>query len=136
MLSLASAIYFAKRSVSRLTRSLFPLEPRVVICFVNGIRKMLENHILNPSLNNTNRDCSESKLCIIKSDFIKYSYSDKYNAGKIHYVLTFHIYFYLLIRLRGDTQPGYTYGHEHRRRIVVYYSIRKDTKLFFELLVR
>ena len=50
--------------------------------FVNGIRKMLEDHVLNPALNNTNRDCGENKLCVIKSDFMKYSYSDKYG----HYI--------------------------------------------------
>ncbi|MCE9651755.1 MAG: hypothetical protein K8Q89_01635 [Nitrosarchaeum sp.] len=46
--------------------------------FVNGIRKMLEDHVLNPSLKNTNRNCIEDKLCLMKSDFMKYSYSNKY----------------------------------------------------------
>jgi len=46
--------------------------------FVNGIRKMLEDHILNPSLEDTKRKCIENKLCIIKSDYVEYSYSDKY----------------------------------------------------------
>jgi hypothetical protein len=46
--------------------------------FVNGIRTMLKNHILNPSLNNTDRNCTEDKLCLMKSDFMKYSYSNKY----------------------------------------------------------
>jgi len=46
--------------------------------FVNGIRTMIKNHILNPSLNNTNRNCVEDKLCLMKSDFMKYSYSNKY----------------------------------------------------------
>ncbi len=46
--------------------------------FVDGIRTMLEDHILNPSLNNTSRNCNENKLCITKSDFMEYSYSDKY----------------------------------------------------------
>jgi hypothetical protein len=43
-----------------------------------GIRTMLEDHILNPSLNNTDSNCNEGKLCITKSDFMKYSYSNKY----------------------------------------------------------
>jgi hypothetical protein len=42
------------------------------------IRAMMEKRILNPSLNNTGRDCNENKLCIVKSDFIEYSYSDRY----------------------------------------------------------
>lgn len=42
------------------------------------IRTMMERHILNPSLNNTGKDCSENKLCIVKSDFMEYSYSDRY----------------------------------------------------------
>ena len=46
--------------------------------FAYGIRIMLEAHLLNPSLNNTNRNCNEDKLCIVKSDFMKYSYSNKY----------------------------------------------------------
>ena len=46
--------------------------------FAYGIRIMLEAHVLNPSLNNTDRNCNENKLCIVKSDFIKYSYSNKY----------------------------------------------------------
>lgn len=46
--------------------------------FAFGIRTMLERHILNPSLANTGKDCSDNKLCITKSDFIEYSYSDKY----------------------------------------------------------
>lgn len=46
--------------------------------FAYGIRIMLEAHILNPSLNNTDRNCNENKLCIVKSDFMKYSYSNKY----------------------------------------------------------
>ena len=46
--------------------------------FAYGIRIMLEAHILNPSLNSTDRNCNENKLCIIKSDFMKYSYSNKY----------------------------------------------------------
>lgn len=47
--------------------------------FAYGIRIMLETHLLNPSLNNTDRNCNENKLCIIKSDFMKYSYSNKYS---------------------------------------------------------
>ncbi|MCI4432645.1 MAG: hypothetical protein JHC41_03455 [Nitrosopumilus sp.] len=46
--------------------------------FAYGIRAMLEDHILNPSFNNTSRNCNENKLCITKSDFMKYSYSNKY----------------------------------------------------------
>ncbi len=46
--------------------------------FAHGIRTMLEAHILNPSLNNTSRNCNDGKLCITKLDFIKYSYSNKY----------------------------------------------------------
>ncbi|MBI5860005.1 MAG: hypothetical protein HZB73_04845 [Nitrosarchaeum sp.] len=46
--------------------------------FAYGIRTMLEDHILNPSLNNTDRNCEETKLCITKSDFMKYSYSNNY----------------------------------------------------------
>ena len=46
--------------------------------FAYGIRAMLEDHILNPSLNNTNSNCNENKRCIAKSDFMKYSYSNKY----------------------------------------------------------
>ena len=46
--------------------------------FAYGIRVMLEAHLLNPSLNNTDRNCNENKLCIVKSDFMKYSYSNKY----------------------------------------------------------
>lgn len=46
--------------------------------FAYGIRIMLEAHLLNPSLNNTDRNCNENKLCIVKSDFMKYSYSNKY----------------------------------------------------------
>ena len=46
--------------------------------FAYGIRIMLEAHLLNPSLNNTDKNCSEKKLCIVKSDFMKYSYSNKY----------------------------------------------------------
>ncbi|MCE9616903.1 MAG: hypothetical protein K8Q88_00865 [Nitrosarchaeum sp.] len=46
--------------------------------FAYGIRVMLEAHLLNPSLNNTDRNCNEKKLCIVKSDFMKYSYSNKY----------------------------------------------------------
>jgi hypothetical protein len=46
--------------------------------FVKGIRKMLDDHILNPSLENSKRKCIENKLCIMKSDYMKYSYSDKY----------------------------------------------------------
>ncbi len=46
--------------------------------FAYGIRIMLEAHLLNPSLNNTNRNCNDYKLCIVKSDFMKYSYSNKY----------------------------------------------------------
>ena len=46
--------------------------------FAYGIRIMLEAHLLNPSLNNTNRNCNDDKLCIVKSDFMKYSYSNKY----------------------------------------------------------
>lgn len=46
--------------------------------FAYGIRIMLEAHLLNPSLKNVDRDCSENKLCIVKSDFMKYSYSNKY----------------------------------------------------------
>ncbi|HEY4679643.1 MAG TPA: hypothetical protein VIH04_00070 [Nitrosarchaeum sp.] len=48
------------------------------ILFAYGIRTMLEDQILNPSLNNTGRICNDNKLCIGKSDFMKYSYSDKY----------------------------------------------------------
>jgi len=48
------------------------------VAFVYGIRAMLEDHILNPSLNNTDSNCNEGKLCITKSNFIKYSYSNKY----------------------------------------------------------
>jgi len=48
------------------------------VSFAYGIRAMLEDHILNPSLNNTDSNCNEGKLCITKSNFIKYSYSDKY----------------------------------------------------------
>jgi hypothetical protein len=48
------------------------------VLFAHGIRKMLEDHVLNPSLNNTSRNCNDSKLCIAKSDFMKYSYSNKY----------------------------------------------------------
>ena len=48
------------------------------VSFAYGIRAMLEDHILNPSLNNTDSSCSEGKLCIAKSNFIKYSYSNKY----------------------------------------------------------
>ncbi|MFB5612568.1 MAG: hypothetical protein ACE5RL_04625 [Nitrosarchaeum sp.] len=47
------------------------------VLFVYGIRDMLENNIFNPSLKN-NKNCNEKKLCIIKSDFMKYSYSNKY----------------------------------------------------------
>ena len=46
--------------------------------FAYGIRTMLEEHVLNPSLNNTSRNCNENKMCITKSDFIKYSYSNKH----------------------------------------------------------
>lgn len=46
--------------------------------FAYGIRTMLENHILNPSLNNNERNCNENKICIEKSDFIKYSYTNRY----------------------------------------------------------
>ena len=46
--------------------------------FAYGIRIMLEAHILNPSLNNTDRNCNDGKLCVVKSDFIKYTYSNKY----------------------------------------------------------
>ena len=46
--------------------------------FAYGIRTMLEEHILNPSLNNTGKNCNENKMCITKSDFMKYSYSNKY----------------------------------------------------------
>ena len=46
--------------------------------FAYGIRSMLEDHILNPSLNNTDSNCNEGKLCITKSNFMKYSYSNKY----------------------------------------------------------
>lgn len=46
--------------------------------YAYGIRAMLEDHILNPSFNNTGRNCNENKLCITKSDFMKYSYSNKY----------------------------------------------------------
>ncbi|MEK6867161.1 MAG: hypothetical protein AABX46_06930, partial [Thermoproteota archaeon] len=46
--------------------------------FAHGIRAMLEEHILNPSLNNTNSSCNENKICIVKLDFMKYSYSNKY----------------------------------------------------------
>ena len=46
--------------------------------FVKGIRKMLDDHILNPSLENTKRNCVENKICVMKSDHMKYSYSDKY----------------------------------------------------------
>lgn len=49
------------------------------VSFAYGIRAMLEDHILNPSLNNTGRNCDYNKLCITKSDFMKYSYSNKYN---------------------------------------------------------
>ena len=48
------------------------------VSFAYGIRAMLEDHILNPSLNNTDNNCNEGKLCITKSDFMKYSYSNKY----------------------------------------------------------
>jgi len=48
------------------------------VSFAYGIRAMLEDHILNPSLNNTDSNCNEGKLCITKSNFIKYSYSNKY----------------------------------------------------------
>jgi hypothetical protein len=46
--------------------------------FAFGIRTMLERHVLNPSLSNTEKNCIESKLCISESDFMEYSYSDKY----------------------------------------------------------
>ncbi|MGI0055989.1 MAG: hypothetical protein ACREAK_01300 [Nitrosarchaeum sp.] len=46
--------------------------------FAHGIKTMLEDHILNLSLNNTGRECNENKLCIAKSNFMKYLYSDKY----------------------------------------------------------
>ena len=46
--------------------------------FAYGIRIMLEAHVLNPSLKNMDRNCNENKLCIVKSDFMKYSYSNKY----------------------------------------------------------
>ncbi len=46
--------------------------------FAYGIRTMLEDHILNPSLNNTDKKCNENKLCITKSDFMEYSYSNRY----------------------------------------------------------
>ena len=46
--------------------------------FAYGIRIMLEAHLLNPSLNNTDRNCNENKLCIVKSDFMKYSHTSKY----------------------------------------------------------
>jgi len=48
------------------------------VLFAHGIRKMVEDHILNPSLNNTGRVCDENNICITKSDFMKYSYSNKY----------------------------------------------------------
>lgn len=48
------------------------------VSFAYGIRTMLEDHILNPSLNNTDSNCNEGKLCITKSNFMKYSYSNKY----------------------------------------------------------
>lgn len=48
------------------------------VSFAYGIRAMLEDHILNPSLNNTDSNCNEGKLCITKSNFMKYSYSNKY----------------------------------------------------------
>ncbi len=46
--------------------------------FAFGIRTMLENHILNPSLHNNDRNCNENKICIEKLDFIKYSYTNRY----------------------------------------------------------
>lgn len=48
------------------------------VSFAYGIRVMLEDHILNPSLNNTDSNCNEGKRCITKSNFMKYSYSNKY----------------------------------------------------------
>ena len=48
------------------------------VSFAYGIKAMLEDHILNPSLNNTDSNCNEGKLCITESNFIKYSYSNKY----------------------------------------------------------
>jgi hypothetical protein len=46
--------------------------------FVQGIRTMLKEQILKPSSINTNKNCHENEICVIKSDFIKYSYSDIY----------------------------------------------------------
>ncbi len=46
--------------------------------FAYGIRIMLEAQILNPSLNSTDRNCNENKLCVMKSDFMEYSHTSKY----------------------------------------------------------
>jgi len=47
--------------------------------FVQGMRTMLEDQILKPSLVNTDRNCNVNQICANKSDFIKYSYSNIYN---------------------------------------------------------
>lgn len=46
--------------------------------FALGIRTLLKEHVLNPSLINAGKNCIENKLCITESDFMKYSYSNKY----------------------------------------------------------
>lgn len=46
--------------------------------FVEGIRTLLKEEILQPSSINVNKDCNENEICVIKSNFIKYSYSDIY----------------------------------------------------------
>jgi len=45
--------------------------------FAYGVKTMLNSHLLNPSLNIT-RDCNNNTLCLAESNFMKYSYSDKY----------------------------------------------------------
>lgn len=46
--------------------------------FVQGIRNMIKEQILKPSTFDINKNCHENEICLVKSNFIKYSYSDIY----------------------------------------------------------
>jgi len=77
------------------------------VAFVYGIRAMLEDHILNPSLNNTDSNCNEGKLCITKSNFIKYSYSNKYGQDiKETYIIDSIIDNEILIKTEKISRDG------------------------------
>ena len=77
------------------------------VSFAYGIRAMLEDHILNPSLNNTDSNCNEGKLCITKSNFIKYSYSNKYGQDiKETYIIDSIIDNEILIKTEKISRDG------------------------------